>query len=263
MVVSAGGSRVPTSSDVPVLAAHRLKKAFGGVRAVRGVSFELHAGEIVALLGDNGAGKSTTLKMLAGVLQPDAGQIVFGGKEVKLRSARDAQRLGIETVYQDLALADPLDVTQNIFAGRELHRLGFVRRGEMERLARALFEELQVRIPKVAAPVRALSGGQRQGTAIARAVRWGSNTLLLDEPTAALGVRERSHVLDVVLSLRSKGIATLLITHSLPDAFEVADRFVILRHGRVVMKAPSAGVTQKEVVSLMMGGDAEASTGSE
>jgi D-xylose transport system ATP-binding protein len=243
----------PSERRAPEIAGYDLYLAFGGVQAVRGVSVEVHGGEVVALLGDNGAGKSTTLKILAGVIQPDQGRIMVSGEEVRLRSPHSAQERGIDTVYQDLALADSLDVVQNIFCGRELHRLGVLRRAEMEHRTKQLLEEVDVHIPNTVAPVRLLSGGQRQATAITRAIGWGSRVLLLDEPTAALGVNERAHVLSVIRTLRARGLAVLIISHSLPDVFGVADRLVVLRRGEVVGSAAVKDVDENDVVGMITG----------
>jgi ABC-type sugar transport system ATPase subunit len=248
----------------PILAALNLHKTYGGVKAVEGVSVELFPGRVSALLGDNGAGKSTLLKILSGLIQPDYGELTFQGEPTKLRSVRQAQQLGIEAVYQDLALAESLDLTQNIFAGRELHTWGFVRRMAMERSAAELLGHLGVHVADVADPVRALSGGQRQGTAIARAVGWGSKVLLLDEPTAALGLRERAHVLKTIEALRTRRLAILLISHNLADVFELADDILILRRGRLIRRAAVDEIDENEVLALMSGvavgargGDAE------
>jgi ribose transport system ATP-binding protein len=237
----------------PILAALNLHKTYGGVKAVEGVSVELFPGRISALLGDNGAGKSTLLKILSGLVQPDHGELLFQGEPTRLRSVRQAQQLGIEAVYQDLALAESLDLTQNVFAGRELHRWGLVRRRAMERSASELLGQLGVHVADLADPVRALSGGQRQGTAIARAVGWGSTVLLLDEPTAALGVRERAHVLKTIEALRTRRIAILLISHNLADVFELADDILILRRGRLVGRAAVGEIDENEVLALMSG----------
>jgi ABC-type sugar transport system ATPase subunit len=244
---------VSPDGPAPVLAALNLHKSYGGVKAVEDVSLELCPGRISALLGDNGAGKSTLLKILSGLIQPDHGELMFDGEETKLRSVRQAQQLGIEAVYQDLALAESLDLTQNIFAGRELHKWGFVRRRAMEHSAGDLLGQLGVQVADIADPVRALSGGQRQGTAIARAVGWGSKVLLLDEPTAALGVRERTHVLKIVEALRSRDIAILLISHNLTDVFELADELFVLRRGKLIRRAAVSETDESEVVSLMSG----------
>jgi D-xylose transport system ATP-binding protein len=244
------------SPTTAVLEAVGLHLAYGGVKAVEGVSLSIHAGEIHALLGDNGAGKSTTLKLLAGALQPDAGKIYCDGEPVSVKSPRVARGLGVETVYQDLALADTLDVTQNIFAGRELHYPGgVIRRREMDAFARKLLSDLDVRVPSNLVSMRSLSGGQRQGTAIARAAGWGSRVLLLDEPTAALGVAERTNVLNLLRTLRERGIGMLLISHNLADVFAIADRITVLRRAKVVGAARVEETDQRTIVALITGAD--------
>jgi len=254
MTTLPGTRSEPEAKDpVPVLAGYELHHSFGGVQAVRGVSIEIFGGEVVAVLGDNGAGKSTTLKILAGAIQPDRGRVVVDGEEVRLRSPRAAKDRGIETVYQDLALADTLDVVQNMFSGRELHRFGVLRRAEMERAAGRLLEEVDVEIPRTVTPVRLLSGGQRQATAITRAVGWGNRALLLDEPTAALGVNERAHVLSLIRTLKARALAILIVSHSLPDVFSIADRVVVLRRGEVVGSAAVSEVDENDVVGMITG----------
>ena len=237
----------------PLYAGYGLTKWFGGLRAVHDLSLELFAGQVLALVGDNGAGKSTALKMLAGSLRPDAGSILLDGESVRLVSPRTARTLGIETVYQDLALADTLEVVQNVFSGRELTRYGFLRRVEMTRLTANLLENFKVQIPNVFAPISSLSGGQRQGCAISRAVSGGSRVLLLDEPTAALGIAERRNVLEVIKHLRDTGIGILIISHNLPDVFEVADRITVLRRGERVGTVAADEVEANDVVAMITG----------
>jgi len=242
----------------PLYAGYGLTKWFGGLRAVHDLSVELFAGQVLALVGDNGAGKSTTLKMLAGSLRPDAGSITLDGEGVRLAGPRTARALGIETVYQDLALADTLEVVQNVFSGRELTRYGFLRRVEMTKQTESLLEEFRVRIPSVFAQISSLSGGQRQGCAISRAVSGGSRVLLLDEPTAALGVAERRNVLELIKSLRDAGIGILMISHNLPDVFEVADRITVLRRGERVGTVPAADVDAGDLVAMITGASGNA-----
>ncbi len=245
----------------PLYAGYGLTKWFGGLRAVHDLSVELFAGQVLALVGDNGAGKSTTLKMLAGSLRPDAGSITLDGEGVRLAGPRTARALGIETVYQDLALADTLEVVQNVFSGRELTRYGFLRRVEMTKQTESLLEEFRVRIPSVFAQISSLSGGQRQGCAISRAVSGGSRVLLLDEPTAALGVAERRNVLELIKSLRDAGIGILIISHNLPDVFEVADRITVLRRGERVGTVPAADVDAGDLVAMITGASGNAAAG--
>ena len=222
---------------------------------------ELFAEQVLALVGDNGAGKSTALKMLAGSLRPDAGSITLDGEHVRLASPRTARALGIETVYQDLALADTLEVVQNVFSGRELTRYGFLQRVEMTKQTESLLEEFRVKIPSVFAQISSLSGGQRQGCAISRAVSGGSRVLLLDEPTAALGVAERRNVLELIKGLRDAGIGILIISHNLPDVFEVADRITVLRRGQRVGTVPAADVDAGDLVAMITGASGNAAAG--
>ena len=242
----------------PLYAGYGLTKWFGGLRAVHDLSLELFAGQVLALVGDNGAGKSTALKMLAGSLRPDAGSITLDGEHVRLAGPRAARALGIETVYQDLALADTLEVVQNVFSGRELTRHGFLQRVEMTKQTESLLEEFRVKIPSVFAQISSLSGGQRQGCAISRAVSGGSRVLLLDEPTAALGVAERRNVLELIKSLRDAGIGILIISHNLPDVFEVADRITVLRRGERVGTVPAADVDAGDLVAMITGASGNA-----
>ncbi len=248
-------------NGAPLYAGHGLTKWFGGLRAVHDLSVELFAGQVLALVGDNGAGKSTALKMLAGSLRPDAGSITLDGEHVRLASPRTARALGIETVYQDLALADTLEVVQNVFSGRELTRYGFLQRVEMTKQTESLLEEFRVKIPSVFAQISSLSGGQRQGCAISRAVSGGSRVLLLDEPTAALGVAERRNVLELIKGLRDAGIGILIISHNLPDVFEVADRITVLRRGQRVGTVPAADVDAGDLVAMITGASGNAAAG--
>ena len=245
----------------PLYAGYGLTKWFGGLRAVHDLSLELFAGQVLALVGDNGAGKSTALKMLAGSLRPDAGSITLDGEHVRLAGPRAARALGIETVYQDLALADTLEVVQNVFSGRELTRHGFLQRVEMTKQTESLLEEFRVKIPSVFAQISSLSGGQRQGCAISRAVSGGSRVLLLDEPTAALGVAERRNVLELIKSLRDAGIGILIISHNLPDVFEVADRITVLRRGERVGTVPAGDVDAGDLVAMITGASGNAAAG--
>ena len=249
-----------TNGD-PLYAGYGLTKWFGGLRAVHDLTLELFAGQVLALVGDNGAGKSTALKMLAGSLRPDAGSILLDGASVRLASPRTARAMGIETVYQDLALADTLEVVQNVFSGRELTRYGFLQRVEMTKQTESLLEEFRVRIPNVFAQISSLSGGQRQGCAISRAVSGGSRVLLLDEPTAALGVAERKNVLELIKSLRDAGIGILIISHNLPDVFEVADRITVLRRGERVGTVPATDVDAGDLVAMITGASGNAAAG--
>jgi ABC-type sugar transport system ATPase subunit len=242
------------------LEARDISVSYGHVRALSNVSLSVNRGEIVALLGDNGAGKSTLVKCISGVLSPEAGELRLDGVPVRVRSSREARAHGIETVYQDLALAPQLDVAQNFFMGRELSRsdvLGrifrFVDRKAMRREAAAALADLGVRLPSVNALVQDLSGGQRQSVAIARAARWARSVLILDEPTAALGVKQTERVLDTIRQVSEAGTAIVLISHNLPHVFGIAHRIVVLRQGTVALERPTGDTTPEEVVTAMLG----------
>lgn len=257
------------TDTTPVLAARGITRKFGEVEALRGADFEVFGGEIVALMGDNGAGKSTLVKVLSGSVRPDDGRVEIDGRAVAFRSPVDARAAGIETVYQDLALADALDAGANLFLGRELRRrgllgrLGFLDKGEMRRRSRKVFDELGVAVPSDTAGVGAMSGGQRQGIAVCRAATWADHVLFLDEPTAALGVRQTRNVLDLVRRVRDRGVSVVLITHSLPDAKAVADRIEVLRLGRRVARFAARQVDADDVVAAMTGSAEPSSWGSD
>jgi len=243
----------------PVLEARGIVKNFGRVRALRGTDFTVNEGEIVALVGDNGAGKSTLVKVLAGVQTPDEGEILIDGVPVTIDGPVEARRHGIETVYQDLALAAELDPAANLYLGREtmrgrlLGRLGFIddraMRGESERL----FAELGVRIQDSSAPVATMSGGQRQGIAVSRAVAWASRIIFMDEPTAALGVVQTRNVLDLIRRVRDRGVAVVLISHNMPEVMDVADRVEVLRLGTRVASFRVADVSMDQIIGAMTG----------
>jgi len=297
----------------PILRAVNLTKRFGGLVAVNGVSFDVNPGEVIGLVGDNGAGKSTFIKMISGVYQPDGGEIYFDGKKVNFTDPRDARDLGIETIYQDLALAENLDVGSNIFLGREMKKrfiseklsqiiisvvfalplgallawaglqfdkipglvLGLVlglafgmvlgwlfgsvtqvvdRRTMMGESAKAL-KRLDIEIPSLTQQVRNLSGGQRQSVAIARSIYWNARVMIMDEPTAALGVSEQRKVLTLVRTLAGQGVPVIIISHNMQDVFAVADRIVIMRRGKKVGEEVAAKTTPDKVVSLMVGAE--------
>jgi simple sugar transport system ATP-binding protein len=246
-------------SEAPLLEARGIVKNFGKVAALRGADFEVQPHEVVALVGDNGAGKSTLVKALAGVLQPDAGEILFEGRPVEIHSPHDARDLGIETVYQDLALAADLDPAANLYLGRELMRpgllgrLGFIDKGSMRREGDAAFQRLSVPIQDTAAPVATMSGGQRQGVAVSRAVMWASKVVFMDEPTAALGVVQTRNVLDLIGRVRDQGLSVVLISHNMPEVLEVADRIEVLRLGERVAQFRRGEVTMEEIVGAMTG----------
>jgi simple sugar transport system ATP-binding protein len=244
----------------PLLEARGLVKHFGQVQALRGVNFSAYPGEVVALIGDNGAGKSTLVKALSGVSPPDEGEVFLEGRPARIGDPLDARRLGIETVYQDLALAAELDAPANLYLGREvsrgglLGRFGVLDKALMRRKAVEAFRNLGIELPDISAPVRSLSGGQRQSVAVARAVAWVSKVVFMDEPTAALGVVQRRQVLDVIRRVRGQGVTVVLISHNLPEVLAVADRIEVLRLGRRVARFVAAETSIEELVSAMTGG---------
>ncbi|MTD15621.1 ATP-binding cassette domain-containing protein [Nakamurella sp. YIM 132087] len=243
----------------PILEARSLSRSFGHVRALDEADFEINAGEVVALIGDNGAGKSTLTKALTGNLELDSGQILFEGSPVELHDPQQVSAMGIEVVHQDLALAPHLDPAQNVFLGREipakglLGKFGFMNNKEMRKQARASFDELGATVRSLTSPVGSMSGGQRQGIAIARAIAWASKVVFLDEPTAALGVVQTKNVLDTIKRVRDKGIAVVFISHSMPHVLEVSDRIQVMRLGRRVATLPAAGTTVEQLVGAMTG----------
>ena len=243
-------------SDQPILEARGISKRFGAVQALFEVDFHVAPGEVMALVGDNGAGKSTFIKCIAGIYSIDSGEVLFEGKPVHIHGPRDAAQLGIEVVYQDLALADNLDVVQNMFLGREdtdaLRRLD---EATMEARANKTLADLSVTtIRSVRQVVAGLSGGQRQSVAVAKAVMWNSRVVILDEPTAALGVAQTRQVLDLVKRLGEQGLAVILISHNLHDIFEVADSITVLRLGQNVAEFKRTETTQQEVVEAITAG---------
>jgi D-xylose transport system ATP-binding protein len=248
-----------SENRTPILEMRGISKRFGAVQALSEVDFEVYLGEVVALVGDNGAGKSTLVKIISGVYQPDAGQRFFDGREVTINNPRDATRLGIETVYQDLALADNLDVVANLYLGREQAQplipgfLDTMDEVAMEQTATRVIDDLHVRIPSVRTQVAALSGGQRQSTAVARAVMWNSRVVLLDEPTAALGVEQTRQVKDLILRLRERGLGVVVISHNLADVFDVSDRIIVLRLGRRVATLETHVANPEQVVAAITG----------
>ena len=243
----------------PLLEARGIVKSFGRVRALRGASFTVHQGEVVALIGDNGAGKSTLVKTLSGVHEPDEGEIRFEGATVTIPTPHAARDLGIETVYQDLALAPDLESSANLFLGREatrsglLGKLGFLDKGEMRRRTQEAFRQLGVGVQDATAAVATLSGGQRQGVAVARAVTWAGKVVFMDEPTAALGVVQTRNVLDLIKRVRETGLAVVLISHNMPEVMEVSDRVEVLRLGERVARFTTADTSMEELVGAMTG----------
>jgi len=240
----------------PILEIKKLNKSFGPVHVLHDVDFNVYPGEVTALVGDNGAGKSTLIKCFAGIYGYDSGEIRFDGAPVSITDPRDATRLGIEFVYQDLALADNLDITQNMFMGRELRRWGgILRDGEMERRARQTLVGLSVRtVSSVRQKVASLSGGQRQTVAIARAVLWDSRIVVLDEPTAALGVAQTREVLGLVRRLADQGCGVVLISHNMNDVMQVADRVAILYLGRLAAEVHAKDSSTTQIVELITSG---------
>jgi D-xylose transport system ATP-binding protein len=239
----------------PILEIRGLNKSFGPVHVLHDVDLTVYPGQVTALVGDNGAGKSTLVKTVAGINSLDSGEILFEGEPVTIAHPSDAARLGIEFVYQDLALADNLDITQNMFLGREIRRFGFMADGEMERKARETLTGLSVRtVSSVRQVVANLSGGQRQTVAIAKAVLWNSRIVFLDEPTAALGVAQTRQVLDLVRRLADQGLGVVLISHNMNDVMEVADRVVALYLGRVAAEVETKNSSVTEIVELITTG---------
>ncbi|MEE1941142.1 ATP-binding cassette domain-containing protein [Streptomyces sp. TRM 70361] len=240
-------------SATPVLALRGISKRFGAVQALTDVELEVHAGEVVALVGDNGAGKSTLVKAIAGVGPADEGVFEWQGAPVEVNRPHDAQDLGIATVYQDLALCDNLDVVANLFLGREIMHGRVLDEIEMERRSRELLDTLSIRIPSVRIPIASLSGGQRQTVAIARSMLGEPKLVILDEPTAALGVEQTAQVLDLVDRLRERGLAVILISHNMADVKAVADRVAVLRLGRNNGVFDVATTSQEEIISAITG----------
>ena len=248
------------NAAAPILEARGLVKRYGQVVALRGADLELYPNEILAIIGDNGAGKSTLIKALSGALQTDEGEIRLDGEPVHFRSPRDARGAGIETVYQDLAVAPALDIAANIFLGREARRQGplgsvfrMLDKGAMRREAMRHFAELKIGIQSITQPVEDLSGGQRQGVAVARAATWARRLVIMDEPTAALGVKETGQVLDLIRRVRERGLPVILISHDMPHVFELADRISIMRLGRRVAVVTPQSHSMPEAVAIMTG----------
>jgi simple sugar transport system ATP-binding protein len=250
---------VVSGNGQPILEAREIVKTYGHVQALRGANFSAYRGEVVALIGDNGAGKSTLIKVISGVARPDGGEILFEGRVIEIPSPAAAQNLGIETVYQDLSLAPDLDGAANIYLGREvvrpglLGRLGVLDKRAMRAGAVKAFSELGVAIEDPDATVAYLSGGQRQGVAVARSASWASKVIIMDEPTAALGVVQSARVLDVIRQVRERGLAVVLISHNMPEVLEVADRIEVLRLGRRVATIARADATLESLVGAMTG----------
>jgi D-xylose transport system ATP-binding protein len=243
-------------SDAPLLELRGVYKSFGSVQALTDVDFEVRAGEVMALVGDNGAGKSTLIKCVAGIHPMDDGEILFDGEPVSIHGPKDAAKLGIEVVYQDLALCDNLDVVQNMYLGREAHdRFQVLKEPPMEAKTVETLKSLRVTtIKSIRQPVATLSGGQRQSVAVARAVMWNSRLVILDEPTAALGVSQTEQVLQLVKRLAEQGLGVVLISHNLHDIFEAATRITVLRLGRDIGVYERTATTQEEIVHAITAG---------
>jgi D-xylose transport system ATP-binding protein len=245
------------ANTAPLLRIESISKRFGTVIALDDVGFEVHAGEVVALLGDNGAGKSTLIKIISGSLEPDSGKIFFDGREVRFTSPAAAKALGIETVYQDLSLCMNVDVVANFFMGRERHSkflgLKVLREDEMRTETEQAMHGIGINIPSVRTNVEHLSGGQRQAIELCRFVHWGGRLVLLDEPFAALGVEQTRRGLDLVQRVKEQGIAVIVITHNMLHAFQVADRVIVLRHGQITGVRDAAATNPEEVVGLITG----------
>jgi len=238
---------------VPTLALRQICLSFGGVRALEDIDFEVYQHEIVAIVGENAAGKSTLAKVMAGVYRPTSGTILSDGVPVTIGSPAVAARLGVAIVFQDLALADNLDVAANMFLGRELNRASFLQTADMENTAKAVLEQIGARIPSVRYPVANLSAGQRQSVAIARVLLGQPRIVVLDEPTSSLSITQTSEVLDLIVRMRDLGHGIVLISHNLADVQAIADRVVVMRHGRVVGQSPMSGVTYEDIVAAITG----------
>jgi simple sugar transport system ATP-binding protein len=254
-LVSMIATRSSANAIPPVLELRGISKSYGHVNALIDVDFAVGPGEVVGLLGDNGAGKSTLVRIMSGVERPDTGSFASDGQRVEIRSRRDSEAHGVETIYQDIALAGPMTITRNIFAGRELTtRLGFLRLKEMRRTAMDVLDHA-VEISGITSPdinVEDLSGGQQQAVAIARALHFKNRILILDEPTSALSVRETENVLQYILKLRDEGVSCVFVTHNIYHAFRVCDRFVVMAHGRPIVNVRKDETTTDELIKLIV-----------
>lgn len=257
LAMAGGDRRVDAVTTLEVL---HVAKSYGPVRALRDVSFGVSSGEVLGLVGDNGAGKTTLIRCLSGIVRPDHGEIRIDGRPVTIESPRHARDLGIETVHQDLALIDPLDVTANLFLNREqvvgrgpARWLGFVNNRRMHREAKRILDGLKINIPSVRYPIERLSGGQRQAVAVGRAVAWGQRIVLMDEPSAALGVEQTRLVLQLVTTLRERGVIVVLISHNMQNVLEVCTRVVVMRHGSVAADLSAGGLAAKDLVEYITG----------
>ena len=252
MPVSPVPPPAPVSAGVPLVEMQNIQVSFGGVRAVDGVTLDLYPGEVVGLVGGNGAGKTTLMRTLAGARPPDVGQIRVGGQPVTIANPRDAKALGIETIYQTLALADNLDAPANVFLGRELTASGTLNDAAMESATRKVISRLNPNFKNFKMPVLRLSGGQRQAVAIARAIHFNARALIMDEPTAALGPAETAQVHALIAQLKREGIGIFLISHDIHDVFDLSDRIAVMYHGKLVGIEKKADVTTDEVLGMII-----------
>jgi simple sugar transport system ATP-binding protein len=247
------------ADTTPVLSCSELTKSYGHVDALRGVTLGVHAGEIFAVFGDNGAGKSTLLKSLCGIVRPDSGTIMIRGERIRFDSIRDAHRFGVDVVYQDLALPPHLGVHESMFLGHEVMkdgwrgRLGILDRRKMGADTRRALEALGINLPSVTVPVQMLSGGQRQAVAVARAEKWASSVILMDEPTAALGTKQSQIVTETIIAAAEHGLAVFVISHDIPRLLQVATTVAVMRHGRLEWTRPAQSVNVTDVVTAMVG----------
>src|SRR5438105_6875366 len=249
------GVAMAVAGRTPILELRGISKHFGAVQALSDVDFEVYPAEVVALVGDNGAGKSTLIKTISGINIPDSGEIVFEGRPVAIHGPRDVAQLGISTVYQDLALCDNLDVVANLYLGREKLTAASLDEEAMEQRAVTVLRGLSVKLPSVRTAIASLSGGQRQSVAVARSVMWDAKVVLLDEPTAALGVAQTRQVLDLIRRLKEQGLGVVVISHNLADVFEVCDRIMVLRLGRRVADFRVKDASREQVVAAITGAD--------
>ncbi len=237
----------------PLLKTKDIKKSFNHVKALRGVSLSAYTGEVLAIVGDNGAGKSTLIKILSGAISPDSGTIEIDGEVYNKLNPKLAGDIGVSTVYQDLALGDTMDVTSNLFLGQEFSTCGFLKKKKMQAKAEELLKELKIDISDVTLPVGNLSGGQRQGVAVARLIYKGGKLLIFDEPTAAMGVNESNAVLELIERLREQGFAVIIISHNMAQVFQISDRICVMRQGKVMSELKTMNTTMDEVVGLITG----------
>ncbi len=257
MTIGSGPAPVPDGD--PILSVRNMVKRFGGLTAVDDVSLDIYPGEVVGLVGDNGAGKSTLVKCVSGVYHPDAGRVIFEGKQVRFSRPIEARRAGIETIYQDLALAGNLDVAANIFLGRELknrYLFGVVKSLDNKKMraeSTEVLDSLDIKIPRMQLEIEKLSGGQRQAVAIARAVYWNAQMMIMDEPTNNLGVPEQRKVMQLIGTLKSQGVPVVFISHTLPDVFAATDRIIVMHRGRKVAEVATSETNTTEIVEYMVG----------